>query len=289
VPIRSANIIAVLVVAALLGCGGPDESGSVAERLAEGWRTYATGDFEVAEALFQGVLKRAGLSEEQRYSALLGLATAQHYKPKPDLKGALETYTRLGQPSLPAAVRQSLLGVGMVRLLDGNTPEGQAALSELIDRFPDSPEADEAVVQLADSLFRPQLDKEAETGYRLASPAFIRRGKDLLSKRLESHPDNPLAAVMRMMLAAQLIEEQSYAEAVSHLRAALDFGIESARTRSTVTWQIARIAEKKLHDYALAEQYYAYYVENFRRSQLYYRALLSRDRMRKLLAEGAEE
>jgi len=285
--LHTATVLALAVL--LVGCGGQASSADPDSLLNEGWRAYAMGDFAPAKARFERVAQDSKATDDQMYSAVLGLAVTAHYSPKPDLEGALKNYKRLSELNAPAAAPQGMLGVGMVYLTQGKTQEGQMVLTDLVKQFPDSYEANEAAVQVADSLFRPTPDKNAVGGYRLANAASIQRGMALLERRLKAYPDNALAVVMHMMLASQLIETESYAGAVAYLRAALDFGIESSRTRSSVTWQIARIAEQKLQDYALAEKYYSNYVDGSKRSQLYYRALLSRDRMQKLLAEQTKE
>ncbi len=285
-----AHVLGVIILAALLvGCGGQAGSGDLGESLNEGWRAYAMGDFDAAAVRFRRVADDASASEDQRYSSLLGLAAAAQYQPSPDLDRALDYYQRLGKVKVDAAVPQSMLGIGMVYLGKGDLQEGRAELTNLTRRFPDSDEAGEATVQVANSLFRPQPDEKAAGGYRLADAASIQRGVDLLKERLASHPGGPLAAVIHMLLGAQLVEQESYREAVDQLQAALDAGVESSTTRGSLTWQIARIAENKLHDYALAEKYYAEYAENYQRTQLFYLAQLGRDRMKKLLAQKPED
>lgn len=288
--VRLAHILGVMsLVVVLAGCGGQAGSGNLGQSLSEGWRAYAMGSFDAAAARFQRVADTAGATEDQRYSALLGLAASAQYQPKPDLGGALQYYRRLGEVKVTAAVPQSMLGIGMVYLAQGSVQEGQAELTNLTRQFPDSDEAGEAAVQLANSLWRPTPDAKAPGGYRLADAALVQRGIDLLEKRLAAYPKSRLAAVMHMMLASEFIEQQSYKDAVAHLEAALTAGVESSTTRGSVTWQIARIAENKLHDYALAEKYYADYATNYKRTQLYYLARLGENRMKALLAKKAED
>jgi hypothetical protein len=287
---RALQTIAILALAALLiGCGGQASTGNVGQLLNDGWRAYAIGNFDPAAASFQRVVQDGKATDEQRYSALLGLAVSVQYQPTPDLDAALQYYEQLAQLKVTPAVPQSMLGIGMVYVAQGRVEEGRAELSRLTQQFPDSEEAGEATMQLANSLFRPAPDDKAVGGYRLADPAFVQRGMALLERRLAAYPSSPLAAAMHMMLASELIEQQSFKEAVTHLEAALKAGVESSTTRGSITWQIARIADEKLHDYALAEKYYGDYAEKYKRTQLYYLAQLSRDRMEKLLAAQTKE
>ncbi len=286
----SLHILGTLILVALLaGCGSQAGSGSLDQSLSEGWKAYAMGDFDTASNRFSRVTGDAAATQDQLYSALLGQAAAAQYRPSPDLDQALDCYQRLGRVQTKSAVPQSMLGIGMVYVSQGKVQDGQAELTDLTKEFPDSDEAGEATVQLANSLWRPTPDGKAPGGYRLADKAQVQRGMDLLEKRLQAYPKSPLAAVMHMMLASQLIEQEAYKEAVAHLEAALEAGVQSSTTRGSITWQIARIAEDKLHDYALAEKYYADYADKYDRTQLYYLAQLGRDRMKAMLAKKTEE
>ncbi len=180
------------------------------------------GDFDAAAARFSRVADAPTATQDQLYSALLGQAAAAQYRPSPDLGQALDCYQRLGDVKNDAAVPQSMLGIGMVYVAQGKVQEGRAELTSLAKKFPDSDEAGEATVQLVNSLWRPTPDDEAPGGYTLADEALIRRGMDLLEQRLKAYPKSPLAAVMHMMLASKLVEQEAYREAVAQLEAALN-------------------------------------------------------------------
>lgn len=284
--VRLAYILSVLVLAAALaGCGSKAASGNLDQTLADGWRAYSLGDFDGAHATFAGISENKTATDKQLYSALLGLAVTAQYQTTPDLDAALQYYNQLATINVEGVGPQSMLGIGSVYIDQGKVAEGQDELTRLVQKYPDAEEADEATVQLANSLFRPTPDSKAASGYALASPALVRRGIGLLEARLKARPNNPLAAVMHMILGGKLVDEGSYAEAVTHLRAALDLGVASSTFAASMTWQVARIADEKLHDYELAEKYYADFVDKNKNNQLYYLALLRKEQIEKLLAE----
>ena len=284
---RASLLIAIGAALAALaaGCGGGDADAGPDALLERGWQAYSTGDFDVAIDAFAAVV-RAAPSAEQTYSALLGLATTQHLRSNPDLDEAAKYYTQLGRLDTDEARKQSLLGLALVELVQGQTGEGQARLTELARDFPESREADEATIYLAESLLRPRPAPGATGGFKLASDSLARRGARVLEERIEAYPANGLAAAMHMMLGDYYMSAGQMRKAVDHLIAAEEEGISVIKTRSIVLWQVARIAEKELRDYELAERYYALYVKEFGRTALYYRALTSLERVRALRAEA---
>ncbi len=284
--LRPICIVCVAFLAVLLGgCGGGAQQGSVEDLLEEGWRAYSTGDFDFAVQTFESAERKPGLTPEQHFSALLGVATTYHLRSNPDLEQARAWYERLGELPAGEAKRQSLFGLGLIDLAQGKGGSGQTKLVRLIQDFPESMEANEAVIHVADSLLRPSA-KGGEPGqFELAGSAMVDRGLNMLEERLRGYPHNPLAAAMHLMLAVEYIELEQFAKAVEHLQAAELEGIAGVRMQSVNLWRIARIAQMELKDYGLAEQYYARYVEEFPRTTLYYRASRSLDRVRALKAE----
>jgi len=276
----------VLLLAFCVGCGGEAGAAGPEGNLSTGWRAYSTGGFDFAEKAFLRVAKNPAASNEQLYSALLGLASTYHFSTSPDLDRAASCYERLAQVAGDRGVCQSLLGLGMVGLARGELEEGRDYLSELIESYPDTRAAGEAAVYLAGSYFRFRPDKDSVGGYALPDASAVQRGLEVLEERLNAYPDGPLASVIHMMLAEQYVEVSDFSRAVDHMQAALEKGIASETNRGSVTWQIARIAEKELKDYELAAKYYTVYVRDFRRSQQYYRASESLERVRGLLEEA---
>ncbi len=286
-------IIALVLAATLVpACGPSVETGTVQEQLQEGWRRYSTGSFEFAVDQFKYTLRQPGLTEQDRYSALLGLATTYHYDTNSDLGAARAHYEKLLELPLEAARRQALLGLGLVDLEDGKVESGRMKLMELAQQYPQSLEADEATLHLADSLLHPRGPEEEEDpvgGFVLPAEAAVRRGMEILEERLSEHPDNSLAALMHLRLAHRYIEREAWRDATEHLKQALAKGITSSRTRSSAMWSIARIAEKELQDYALAAEYYEAFTNETKRHVLYYRAMQSLERMKERLQQAEVE
>lgn len=277
-------LIAMCVASLLCGCGGGARSGDLDELLEAGWRAYSTGDFDFAVKCFQTVESADGATGDQTYSALLGLATAYHLQPNPSLAKARDYYDRLAQLDIEAARTQGLLGLARVALAEGETGEGQSKLMALMRDHPDSIEASEAAIHLADSLFRPHGDDARPGEFTLAGEGVVQRGLRTLEDWLAAHPDDPLASAMHIMLANKYIEMSDFEKAVEHLVAADEVGIAGVKTRSVTLWRIARIAQKELKDYELAETYYARYVAEFERTVLFYRAAKSLERVQALRA-----
>jgi tetratricopeptide (TPR) repeat protein len=283
---RTAFAVALIAALALcLGCGRGSATGDVESLLARGWKAYATGDFDFAVRQFEAARKGAGLTVEQEYSAVLGLATVYHYQPNPALDRAQEFYLILSGLDHPGAETQSLLGLARVDMARGERLEAQSRLNQLVERYPDSQPADEAVLQLADLLTRPTFDEARPGDFDLPAPPLVERTVLILTERLEKRPHNHLASAMHMMLANIFVQTGEFTQAVEHLIAADEEGIAVVKTRGTVLWRIARIAEKDLQDYELAARYYEMYVEEFQRTALYYRALMSLKRVRELAGE----
>ena len=279
----------VVLLAALLcacGCGKGGAAGDVNAQLAEGWRAYSTGDFDYAVSVFEGVDNTARLEPEQAYSALLGLAITHHFRSTPDLSAAREHYVRLGELGTDRSRRESLLGLARVDMADGSKMEAQTKLAAILRDFPESMEADEAAIQLADFLIRPEIIDKEPGRFELPSPALVQRAVSTLQDRIREQPDSPLLPAMHMMLANIYVQERQFAEAVEHLVAAEQAGIAVIKTRGIVLWRIAQLAERELRDYELAERYYTLYVEEFSRSRLYYRASKGLERVRALKEEG---
>ncbi len=278
--------LAVLLLALSAGCGAEAVLGEPEEALAAGWQAYSLGDFEFAETAFLHVTQDEEATEEHRYSALLGLASTHHFNTRPNLEAAARYYERLAGVAGERGARQSLLGLGMVELAREEVSRGRGHLHELIDLHPESREAGEAVLYLADSYFRPEEDGEAVGGFRPARASALQQGLEVLEERLSAHPDDPLASVMHMMLGRQYVQMAEFRRAVEHLQAALRLGVASETNRAEVTWQVARIAEMELQDYELAEEHYAIYARDFPRTQQYYRAARSLERVRELQQEA---
>jgi len=292
-PLRFAGLgLLVIVAAAILapGCGSKRTSSTLDPLLAQGWQAYSTGDFDFAAECFRGVQTTQRATADQTYSAILGLATVYHLQSNPDFGKAREYYALLAGLNTENARKQSALGLARVDVAEGKDADGRSKLAAVMRDYPDSTEADEAVVHLAESLFAPRADEAKPGGFGIAGDASMERGLKLLEDRLSARPRNPLASAMHMMLANKYIELKRFDKALENLLAAEKDGIAVDRLRSVVVWRVARIAEQQLKDYALAERYYQRYVDDFGRTVLYYRALTSLERVRALMGkEGAQQ
>ncbi len=274
----------ILAIFVSCGCGGGTPSGGLDAALEDGWKAFSTGDFDFAVKCFKTVESADAPTLEQTYSALLGLATSHHHRSNPDLARARSYYVRLGELDTDAARAQSLLGLGCVDMAAGESGQGQSELMSLMQDYPGSLEAGEAVVHMADSLFRPHGDDANPGEFTLAREAAVLRGLQTLEDWLAAHPDDRLASAMHIMLANKYIELSDFEKAVEHLVAADEAGIAGVKTRSVTLWRIGRIAEKELKDYELAETYYTRYVTEFERTVLFYRAAKSLERVQALKA-----
>jgi len=279
---RFAAVILIAAAAALAGCGKVTGTADLNALLTESWRAYSTGDFDFAEDTFRRAAGNPDATAEQRYGALLGLATTYHWSTSPDLSKARESYLELAELGGDQPRRQSVLGLAQIDLAEGKKAEAQLGLMQLIKDFPDSLEANEAALHLADSYCDPTWDEAQASGFALPSDEQMQRGIQVLQDRLESHPDNPLAGSMHVMIADQYIQLKEFPKAVDHLLMADKEGVEGVLTRVILLWRVARIAEKELKDYELAEQYYERYVDEFPRYVLIYRVMKSLERVRAL-------
>jgi tetratricopeptide (TPR) repeat protein len=276
---------------ALGGCGRQSGSGATGRLLSEGWMAFSTGDFDIAADRFQTTLGQAHLADEQKHSALLGLATTYHLDPQPDLDKAQATFEELGRLNTDAARRDSLLGLGMVGLSqaagESLTDEERVAiiaearrnLAELLGSFPDSREAAEAAIHLAHSHTQPY--PKADKGvFVVPTDATEQAGRRALADWLAAQPENELASTHHMLLGQMLVAERNYEEGVKELIRAHESGLISLQTRAAVVLHIATLAHKKLGDYDMAEKYYELFVREFPRSFYHYQAKERLDQVR---------
>jgi len=289
-------VLALMVVALPYGCGPSAGDGGVGELLDQAWLSFSSGDFDYSEARFRQVLADRVLADEQRHSALLGLATVYHLRSTPDLPKALEKYRELTALGTDEARRDGLLGMGLVGLslatseskgaekLAGFVRDARESLAAVMASFPDTIQADEAALHLGQSYTIPYTTVENGV-FAVPNAATVERGRKVLADWLARRPDNPLAASMHMTLGSIYIGRGDLAKASEHLIRCEELGIQAPRTREAVLLQIARIADHELKDYARAEKYYAIFVRDFRRSLYYYRATLDLGRVRKLIAD----
>ena len=285
---RSLIVAAVAVVlAAVTSCGGGGVSGTPDSLLEEGWRAYSTGDWDVVVEAFEAVEKAASVSDEQILSARLGLASTYHYGTNPDLSKAAAYYSGLNSLGTDTAQRLGMLGVAQVQRAEGNRTAALESFERVRTQYPDTLEADEATIHVAEILFEPVPDKDQVGGFALPTQRAISQGLGMLEAWLEHRPDSPLAPTVHRLIASRYLVSKDYRAVVDHLQTALEKGVVSAQTVSSTLWQIARIAELELKDYALAEHYYERFVKEARRNALYYRATLSLERVRRLKAEQA--
>ena len=287
---RIARVLLLMVAAgcAVLGCGGEPLGETPKEKLTTGWRAYSTGDWDFAVQAFRGVEKTPEASPAEQFSAVLGLATTYHQQPNPDLAAARDYYSRLPGLDPSRGTKLSLLGLARIDLKEGDRDLAIEKLEQLRSEFPDTVEADEATVHLAGILFDTRKDKSAPGGFALPPEEDVQRGIEALRERLDKRTDSPLASIMHRMLAGKHVERKQWAQAVEHLRAALTAGITSSRTESAILWQIARIAEMELKDYALAADFYQRFINASRRHVLYHRAHLSLERVKELMGNQAQ-
>lgn len=144
---------------------------------------------------------------------------------------------------------------------------------EIIKTYRGHMVADESTVWLATTYLTQMEDDKA-----------TKAGAGVLLDYLKIRPDNYLAATMHYLLAKYYQDRAEYREAIEHLIASDAAGLPSEKTRAAVYFRVARIAERKLKDYALAAKWYHRIVTHARRDERFYVAKLAAERCRKLAA-----
>lgn len=207
--------------------------------LKDAWHAYERGRLTRAEKAFRSVVQTPNAPEPDLVQALYGIGLCREFhRPQADAAGALACFTRIVQKHAGSPVAPwALIELGNVQN-DKNRPDqvaAQAAYRAVLQRYAQSPAADEAALRLADSLF---FDLRA---------AQMAQAVRTLQDRLKTHPDNPLATIMRYRL------DYFYGDIEENYAAALPYAEQVAREKlndpfrwSRQYWHVGEILRLRL-------------------------------------------
>ncbi len=204
-------------------------------------------DYRSAQPYFDRALALAAPNSDAWALALYGKATCL-YNITPvsadNITQAAALYTQAwnARPDHRAG-RLSALNLGRIAELkdfladSSDLPAARTWYQAVIDKAPDSPEADQAVLRLAGTYIQ-TYDK-----------ADCLKGIDILQKHLASHPDNPLASGMYLYMG------DTYFYPLGNDRASLDSylkadakGLPQTGKEAILYWRMANLADARLND-----------------------------------------
>jgi TolA-binding protein len=263
-------------------------SDPAARLLAAGWNELDLVNYPKAQRTFEQVL-RSIPTPAQKAEAMFALAHLWQYRqPGADLGKAKRLYEdvvgELGEaPAAPLAL------MALARMADApeyekdrNRKRARELYREIIDRYRGHFLAEEAVLRLAMTYLE-------ELGNVQVENVGVKLLRDFLARK----PESSLAPVMHWELGNLYFNRREYRQAVREWIAAdaLDAKAPEGRAMSTVAraglyFQIAKVNEKHLKDYATAAKWYEKIVTDVRRENRYYVAKVSAERCRKLAAQA---
>jgi tetratricopeptide (TPR) repeat protein len=237
---------ALLAIALLCSAQAPaplEGPASPESELALAAREVGFFDYRTAEPHFDKALALASPNSDAWALALYGKATClYHISPvsTANIDQAKTLYTQLwtARPDHRAG-RMAGLALGRIAelkdfLADGvDLPAARACYQAVLDKAPDSPEADQAVLRLAGTYIQ-TYDK-----------AQCLQGIDILQKRLASHPQNTLASGMYQYIA------DTYFYPLANDKAALEnylkadaIGLPPTGKEAILYWRMATLADR---------------------------------------------
>jgi hypothetical protein len=251
----------LLEIASWMGCAsGPEADGSRAGAAAasaqdatllleQGWQEYGFQSFVRAQRLFAATGEVSGVTSGQRWEALLGAAMIVHHQmPGRDPASAEPLYAELLEQT-EESDRQALV---LARLGDCHAEVRPPDLEAARDRYrgalalstPKSLLAQDAALRLVSTYMR-----------KPSAPEFA-RGLEVAAE-MESGMEGTVLAGALYGLQAELAlfvgDNQRFARA---LRRQYEAGIHNVQIKERVLFQLARLHEVELGDYAAAESFY---------------------------------
>jgi tetratricopeptide (TPR) repeat protein len=241
--------LALAGVALLLGAGAPLPDPALSTELLAAAREIGYFDYRSAEPHFEKAIALAKPDSDDWATALYGKATCLYHMTPVSVDNvaqatALFTQTWKARPDSRAG-RLAALALGRIAELrdfltdSADLPLARTWYQAVIDKAPDSPEADLAALRLAGTYIQ-TYDK-----------AQCLQGIEILQKWLASHPPdkNPLAAGMHLYIA------DTYFYPLGNDKAALDnylkadaIGLPPTGKESTLYWRMATLADTRLND-----------------------------------------
>ena len=266
---------------ALAGCAKPADpwakAGSADAMVAAGWRDYADGAFDTANADFTRAAKMAGSNADERQAALYGKGMVWALRrPGEDPARAAGFY----EAALQAAPRGtlapwSLLALARLRHLaasgDADQPAVREAYQRVVTAYPDHPAGEEAFLFQQTTLL---LQRDAaEAGSAL----------EALTRFIEGHPHSPLASTAWGLIArAHGILGQPAEQLAAHLHV-LDTSEaapgDPATDQAATLWGLAMEAEFDVGDFATARRLLQRLLKDYPTDSRGYGAHLALERM----------
>jgi tetratricopeptide (TPR) repeat protein len=250
-----------LVVILLVGCGDGSPSTDQRQLMTQGQEELARYEFTRAHACFSQVRAIAPAHDVMRREASLALAVACHHWQPASAERIAEAealYRELSDAGVGDEAVQAQLQLGRLAELRDyfgdreDLPAARARYMQVMERWPQRPEAGEACLRLA-AAWAQSLQRED-----------VLRGVAVLEGWLDTHPDEAKASIM-----LQYLSELHWAflgdarQAVDALRKADARGFDGENREWMFCWRLARLSEEELHDRDLAVRYYRRIVTDY--------------------------
>jgi TolA-binding protein len=278
------RIVLVAVLIALIGCDDDERrQGDASAHLRAGWEYYRTAEYRPAAREFADALRAAPAGSAEHLQSLYGLATTLDLgRPDRDARRAAQLYEQIigESPDSDLAGWSTLALARMKELVAGDEtidrPAAAAAYQRVIDRYPNHPAAEEAL-----------LHQQALLANTLR-PDDARSARKALQNFIDTHPRSPWRSAFYSEIAA-------CCAVLNDPDARLAAEIKALETRerdpgnpgadnSFAYWFIATLAEYECGDLETARKYYSKFIEEYPTDLRAYSAKLAMKRL-----EGAQK
>ncbi len=287
------------------------------KELKAGWEFIRLAYWKEANATFQSIASKAK-APERKAKALFALGyVAMNKMSGADPQKAKAYYRQIAEDLPDTTVAPwALITLARIDAVPQSRPDKKkrASLREvarkrystIIARYPKHMAAAQATLWLGMSYIT--ADNSA---------ADQLRGREILEKYLAKHPTNYLAAAMHKALAdyfflqgeahtakAEAINAQNgeanrsevefqkarvqWRKAIDHIVQSTEAGLPSVGDKASAYFRIARIAEYRLKNYALALKWYQKLTEEIKRDIRYYPSIMGVKRCRQVLEQKKE-
>lgn len=248
------------------------------DKLKEAWQLLRRYDLSGAEKILAEIKDKIDQDLPQYIEANLIYAAVLCNKDNPkkeDIERAEKILRQLisrypQNKATPYAIMQ-LARIYELEHYYGDKPDiekAQDCYRTIIEHYPHSPLASQAIIRLAATYISSTERQKIEDGIKII--------KDWLGK----HPNDKLAGIMHLYIAdVYFLPLMDYKKAIDEYIKADKLGAVDLLQKDLIYWRIARTADKKLGNKAIAKRYYRKIIEQLPDSGRYWQAKTALERL----------